>query len=208
MLLALIYHSIFPNIKAGHFRDLVLCRIIYPGSKLRTVVYLSRHFNKSVSEQTIYRAMDQLDDQLKENVEACTFNRTKQYSEPGSLNLVFYDMTILYFETESEDDLRKIGYSKDSKHQHPQIMIGLLVNTAGYPISDDVFEGNKSETKTLIPIIEGLIDRFSIHKPIIVTDAALLSKDNLQALQANGYPYIVGRMNKNEKSTSKTASLR
>lgn len=202
-----IYDLVFLNIRKSYFKDLVLCRIIYPGSKLRTVSYLSRHFNKTVSEQTIYRAMDELDDELKKTVEQCAFNRTKEHTQGGNLSLVFYDMTTLYFETESEDDLRKIGYSKDGKHQHPQVMIGLLVNTAGYPVAYDVFEGNKSETKTLIPVLEQLIARFSINKPVIVADAALLSKTNLQALQDNGYQYILGGRIKNENEQLKNNIL-
>lgn len=207
MVLGPIYDTVFPNITTSYFKDLVLCRNIYPGSKLRTVAYLSRHFNKTVSEQTIYRAMDGLDDRLKQTIETCTFNRAKKHSEGGSLSLVFYDMTTLYFETESEDDLRKIGYSKDGKHQHPQVMIGLLVGTDGYPIAYDVFEGNKSETKTLIPMIERLIERFPINKPIVVADAALLSKTNLEALQDNGYQYILGGRIKNESQQIKDRIL-
>lgn len=208
MVLEPLYDTIFPELCKEHFKDLVLCRIIYPGSKLKTVFYLSRHFNKSVSEQTIYRAMDRLDSLLKERVEECTFEQAKKHSKKGSLGLVFYDMTTLYFETESEDDLRRIGYSRDGKHQHPQIMIGLLVNAAGFPIAYDVFEGNKSETKTLIPIIERLIERFSISKPIVVADAALLSKKNLQALQDNGYEYVLGGRIKNESDSIKDQVLK
>ena len=198
MVLEPIYNEVFPFIDRNYFVDLVLCRVIYPGSKLRTVEYLSRHFNKSVSEQTIYRAMDDLDENFKVEIEKCTFKRAKKHATDIDLSVVFYDMTTLYFETETEDDLRKIGYSKDGKHQHPQIMIGLLVNTQGYPIAYDVFEGNTSETKTLIPVMERLIERFSINKPIIVADAGLLSKANLKALQDNGYKYILGGRIKNE----------
>lgn len=202
-----LYDTIFPVPAKSYFKDLVLCRIIYPGSKLRTVRYLSRHFNKTVSEQTIYRAMDSLDEDLKKTIELCTYKRAAEHSEGGKLSLVFYDMTTLYFETESEDDLRKIGYSKDGKHQHPQVMIGLLVNTEGYPVAYDVFEGNTAETKTLIPVIERLVDRFDIARPVIVADAALLSKKNLEALQNNGYTYVLGGRIKNESQQIKQQIL-
>lgn len=203
-----LYKLLFNGIDAPYFENLVLCRIIYPGSKLKTVYYLSRHFNQSVSEQTIYRAMDFFGDMLKEQVEDCVYARAITHSSEGKLSVVFYDMTTLYFETESEDDLRKIGYSKDGKHQHPQIMIGLLVNSFGYPIAYDLFEGNTSETNTLIPVIERLIKRFSIDKPIVVADAALLSKKNLQALQNSGYEYVLGGRIKNESDQVKKNILR
>lgn len=202
-----IFDQVFANISKPFFKDLVLCRIIYPGSKLRTQSYLSRHFNKSVSAQTIYRSMDGLDDELKKQVEEYTFQRAKKATETGELSMVFYDMTTLYFETESQDDLRKIGYSKDGKHQHPQIMIGLLVNLEGYPVAYDVFEGNTSETKTLIPVMERLIARFAIKKPVVIADAALLSKSNLQSLQDNGYQYILGGRIKNESESIKKSIL-
>ena len=67
---------------------------------------------------------------------------------------MFYDMTTLYFESEDEDDLRKIGFSKDGKFQCPQIMLGLLVAEGGYPITYDIFEGNTWEGSTLINVIK------------------------------------------------------
>lgn len=206
--LAPLFDSVFPIPEKRYFKDLVLCRIIYPGSKLRTVSYLSRHFNRTVSEQTIYRAMDSLDEELKTSVEQCAYNRAAGRAEGGCLNLVFYDMTTLYFETEREDDLRKTGYSKDGKHQHPQIMIGLLVNAEGYPIAYDVFEGNTAETKTLVPMIERLVSRFGIAKPVIVADAALLSKKNLESLQDHGYAYVLGGRIKNESAEIKDQVLK
>src|SRR5690606_28444436 len=102
------------------------------------------------------------------------------------------------FEAEQEDDLRKIGYSKDGKHQHPQIMIGLLVSSNGYPISYQIFEGNTAETKTLIPAIENLCKRYQIDKPVVVADAALLSNKNIKSLEENGFKYIIGGRIKTE----------
>lgn len=202
-----LFKSLFSPLKVAHFENLVLCRIIYPGSKLRTIYYLSRHFNETVSEQTIYRAMDNFDDKLKELVEGCVYAKVLEHNQESRLSLVFYDMTTLYFESESEDDLRKTGYSKDGKHQHPQIMIGLLVDSFGYPVAYDIFEGNQSETKTLVPVIERLIKRFTIDKPIVVADAALLSKQNLQALQDSGYQYVLGGRIKNESTIIKQGIL-
>ena len=115
------YNKIDPK---GYFRHLVTCRITYPGSKLRTILYMKRHYKIDLSAQTIYRYLDQLDDSMKRQIEQITYQYVKNLLG-GKLGMVFYDMTSLYFETESQDDLRKIGYSKDGKHQHPQIMLGL-----------------------------------------------------------------------------------
>lgn len=107
-------------------------------------------------------------------------------------------MTSLYFEAEDEDDLRKIGFSKDGKFQNPQIMLGLLVGQNGYPIGYDIFEGNTFEGKTLIPLLEGIERRYHFGKPVVVADAAMLSKDNLDALDAAKYPFIVAARLRNE----------
>jgi transposase len=112
-------------------------------------------------------------------------------------------MTTLYFEASEEDDYRIAGFSKDGKHQQPQIMIGLLVSNHGYPIGYQIFQGNTSETKTLIPVLEAFRDKFNIDKPIIVADAALLSEKNIHALQQNGYEYILGARLKNESEDIK-----
>ncbi len=68
-------------------------------------------------------------------------------------------MTTLYFEASDEDDLRKTGFSKDGKHQNPQIYIGLLVGLGGYAIGYDIFEGNIYEGHTLIPFIEKISEK-------------------------------------------------
>ena len=117
---------------------------------------------------------------------------------------MFYDMTTLYFDASEEDDYRIPGFSKDGKHQQPQIMIGLLVSSQGFPIGYKIFEGNTSETKTLIPILEAFQKKFNMDKPVIVADAALLSLKNIDALNEHGYKYFLGGRVKNETEALKT----
>jgi len=74
----------------------------------------------------------------------------------------------------------------------------------GYPIGYEIFEGNTSETKTLIPVLESFQEKFKIGKPIIVADAALLSQKNINALLSNKYEYIPGGRIKNETNEVKT----
>jgi transposase len=114
------------------------------------------------------------------------------------INVVFYDMTSLYFEVEAEDDLRKIGFSKDGKFQNPQIMLGLLVGENGYPIGYDIFEGNTFEGKTLLPVLKSIQKRYHFGKPVVVADAAMLSQDNLEMLNRQKYPFIVAARIRNE----------
>lgn len=190
-----------------YFRSLVLCRLVYPGSKLKTVEYFRWHLNIDISVYTIYRFLDELNSKLKPAIEKASFEYTKRLLK-GKIGVVFYDMTTLYFETSDEDDYRVIGFSKDGKHQQPQIMIGLLVSSHGYPIGYQIFEGNTSETKTLIPVLESFQKKFDIDRPIIVADAALLSEKNIHALQKSGYHYILGARLKNETDEVKEKALK
>lgn len=208
LILGKIYDKIgyLKDVGLDYFRNLVLCRLVYPGSKLKTVKYFKRHLNIDVSVYTIYRFLDELNSKLKTSIEQVTFEYTKKLLR-GKVGVVFYDMTTLYFEASEEDDYRVLGFNKDGKHQQPQIMIGLLVSNHGYPIGYQIFEGNTSETKTLIPVLELFQEKFSINKPIIIADAALLSEKNLQALQDNKYQYIIGARIKNETNVIKQKIL-
>jgi transposase len=209
LVLGKIYEKIgFP--KGGscnYFKHLVLCRLVYPGSKLKTVDYFRQHLNLEVSVYTIYRFLDELESGLKQQIEDISFDYTKKVLR-GNIGVVFYDMTTLYFEASEEDDYRVTGFSKDGKHQHPQIMIGLLISSQGYPIGYKIFEGNTSETKTLIPVLESFQERFDLGKPIIIADAALLSQKNIDALRSGEYEYILGGRIKNEKDVIKEKILK
>jgi transposase len=205
LILGKIYKKIgFPDDGCpNYFKNLVLCRLVYPGSKLKTVDYFKQHHNLDVSVYSVYRFMDELNSKLKPAIEQITFEYTKTILG-GKIGVVFYDMTTLYFEASEEDDYRIAGFNKDGKHQQPQIIIGLLVSGCGYPIGYQIFEGNTSETKTLIPIIETFQKKFDIDKPIIIADAALLSQKNIDALKQHGYEYILGGRLKNETEVIKT----
>jgi len=186
----------FNAVKDEMFRHLVITRLVYPVSKLKTVDYLYRYQGITVQPDAIYRFLDKLRDRYKDKVERIAFDYTERTLK--NVNVVFYDMTTLYFEAEDEDDLRRIGFSKDGKFQKPQIMLGLLVGQEGYPIGYDIFEGNVFEGNTLLPTIESIQAKFNLPNPVVVADAALLSKKNIGALREQGYEFILGGRIKNE----------
>lgn len=204
LILGKIYDKIgFPTTgSCNYFKNLVLCRLVYPGSKLKTVDYFRQHLNMDVSVYSVYRFLDELNTDLKPTIEQITFEYSKSIMG-GKIGVVFYDMTTLYFEASEEDEYRIPGFNKDGKHQQPQIMIGLLVSSHGYPIGYQIFEGNTSETKTLIPVLQTFQKKFNIDKPIVVADAALLSQKNIDALRTKGYEYILGGRLKNETNEIK-----
>lgn len=193
-----IYDKIgFGSIKEALFRHLVIARIAYPLSKLKTVDYLYRYQGITLDIDMVYRFLDKLNKELKERVEQISYVHTLKVLD-GKISVVFYDMTTLYFEAEDEDDLRKTGFSKDGKHSNPQIFLGLLVGTGGYAIGYDIYEGNIFEGHTLIPFLEKISAKFNLNKPIVVADAGLLSTENIKALEAKEYEYILGARIKNE----------
>lgn len=184
------------------FRHLVIARLCYPGSKLKTIDYLYHYLSIQITIDTVYRFLDKLQSSLKEQVEQIAFAHTKSVLK-NNISVVFYDMTTLHFEASDEDDLRKTGFSKAGKHQHPQIYLGLLVAAGGFTIGYDIFEGNIYEGNTLIPVIEKFEKKFNLSKPVVVADAGLLSNNNVALLEHQGYSYILGARIKNETTDIK-----
>ncbi|MGV8082232.1 MAG: transposase [Coriobacteriia bacterium] len=74
----------------------------------------------------------------------------------------------------------------------PQITLGLLVDKNGFPLEVMSFEGNRAETKTIAPVLEMFAERHGLEDVTVVADAAMLSGENLTALEELGYRYIVG----------------
>jgi len=180
------------------FRSLVISRILYPGSKLELIHYLDYFKQQEISKDKIYRFLDtNYKDNIKTEIEKCVFNHTQKIMS-GTITVTFYDVTTLYFESESEDDLRRIGFSKEGKLARPQILLGLFTTLEGYPLSFEVYEGNKYEGHTLIDILQKFQTKFHLkNKPIVVADRGMLTHANIAFLENNGYKYILAYKIKN-----------
>lgn len=190
----------FNKINDELFRSLVLYRLVYPKSKLKTTEYLYRYEQKEWSEDAIYRYMDKLHSTQKELVQQISYAHSLKVLG-GQINVVFYDVTTLYFEIDQEDELRKTGFSKEGKHQNPQIILGLLVSKNGYPLAYDIYQGNKFKGHTLLPIINSFKSKYKIEKLTIIADSGLLSQSNIDELQTKNYEFILGARIKNQKYT-------
>ena len=206
----LIFGHLFDEIGFGIipeplFRDITIARLVYPTSKLKTVDYLYRYQGKSVSIDSIYLFLDRLNSSYSKQAQEVAYRHSLKILK--SIKVVFYDVTTLYYEAEDEDDFRKIGFSKDGKFEHPQIMLGLLVGENGYPIGYDIFEGNTFEGKTLLPVLNQIQHQYSFGKPVVVADAAMLSKDNLNELDQQSMPFIVAARIHNESNELKQEIL-
>jgi len=193
------------NKKDFLFKSLVVSRLLYPGSKLELIHYLDYFKKIDIDVYSIYRFLDTLyQEEIKSKIEECVFNHTLKIMN-NVIKFTFYDVTTLYFESESEDDLRKIGFSKEGKLARPQILLGLFTTLEGYPLSFEVYEGNKYEGHTLIDILQKFQERFNIKdKPIVVADRGMLNNDNIAYLENNGYKYILAYRVKNTTNDLKS----
>jgi transposase len=171
--------------------NLVMDRLIEPSSKLQSYKRQDEYLGiQRVSLQHFYRCLDLLADH-KDTIEEELFLMNKNLFNL-TVDIVFYDVTTLYFESLKSDDLRNFGFSKDHKFGEVQVVVGLLVDQHGRPIGFDVFPGNTFEGSTLLTALEKLKNRFHIRQVIIVADRGINSKINLYAIREAGYHYIFG----------------
>lgn len=196
----------FDSISDPLFKHLVLSRVINPSSKLKTTRDIERYYGVHYKVDTIYRFMDKLSLSLKETVQQISYTHTLGIFD-GVMSMVFYDVTTIYFEAEKEDELRISGFSKDGKHQHPQILLGLLVSIDGYPLAYDIFPGNTYEGHTMLPVLDHFKKKFKLKKLIIVADAGLLTNTNIVDLIAKGYEFVLGARIKTESNRIKKRIL-
>mgnify|MGYP001575403385 CR=1 FL=1 len=183
-------HLGFDQLSHPLLRDLVIVRLVEPTSKFKSLEFMSRHFGVNYSPTKMYREIPKLSVHQGVAEQVAMTYATTHYN--FSFALVFYDVSTLYFESFTESELQKCGFSKDHKHNQPQIMIGLLVNEYGFPITYNLFEGNTFEGHTILPVLKDLCARHQIKTLTVVADAGMLSKDNVDDIVKSGLSYIVG----------------
>ncbi len=177
-------------IKKQLLLDLVIVRIMEPASKLRSIELLDSYFGIRHRRQSYYKSASKWLD-LKSAIESVVVDFAKEnYS--FNFDLLFYDVTTLYFETFEEDELRKNGFSKDNKSQQPQILVALMVTKEGVPLAYEVFSRNTFEGHTIIPAVNDFIRKHAVKEFTVVADAAMISAENIKQLTENNINYIVG----------------
>lgn len=180
-------------------RDIVLGRIASPASKRETVNFLADDYGISLNLDSVYKAMDKLDDVAVSKLQSFALDAAKSLFKE-KIDVLFYDATTLYFESFTEDELKSKGFSKDNKFNEMQIMLSIFVTQAGIPVGYEIFPGSTYEGHTLITALDNLGKRFEINKVVFVADSGLLSKENIAKLEKEGYQYIVGARIKNMAS--------
>ncbi|ETZ97103.1 transposase DDE domain protein [Mycobacterium kansasii 732] len=170
------------------FRDLVLARIIEPTSKADSLRVLAETGIATVSYRTLTRHLPRFATAAfgRALSKACAVQAAL-----GPASLVLYDVSTLYFETDKADGFREPGFSKERRLE-PQITIGLLTDATGFPLAVHAFEGDKGETKTMLPVINAFKKAHQLTDVTVVADAGMISEDNQKAIYAAGLTFILG----------------
>ena len=170
------------------FRHLVLARIIEPSSKLDSLRVLEEAGVAPASYATLKRRLPAYaEEEWRQRLsEACA-----AHARLGPASLVLYDVSTLYFETDQGDGFREPGFSKERRLE-PQITIGLLTGQDGFPLMVSAFEGNRAETKTMLPVIEKFMAAHRLPDVTVVADAGMISEANQKAIEAAGLSFILG----------------
>jgi len=171
------------------FKQLVLARLIEPTSKLDSIRVLDEIGITPPSYRTIERRLAGYSTGEWRRRIAGGF---AQHAGLGPATLVLYDVTTLYFETDEGDGFRESGFSKERRLE-PQITVGLLADATGFPLMVNAFEGNKAETRTMIPVLTEFMAAHRLPEVTVVADAGMLSDTNLKALAGAGLRFIVGQ---------------
>lgn len=173
-------------------RDLIIARMYQPVSKLELQEVLSESFGKNYSLITIYRHLKRSMEQgVKDSFQHALIEFAK--TDLGdSLQLVFYDVTTLYFESQIKTELKDFGFSKDHKFQQTQVVIGLVVGKDGFPLYFDIFKGSTFEGHTIIQIVKNIKSLLGTKELVVVADAAMISKDNIEKFCAEKIDFVVG----------------
>jgi len=169
------------------FRGLVLARIIEPVSKADSLRVLEEAGLAGPSYATLKRRLPAYARQAwrRKLSAACA-----AHAGLGPASLVLYDVSTLYFEADEGDGFREPGYSKE-RRLDPQITIGLLTSADGFPLMVSAFEGNKAETKTMLPVIESFMAAHQLPDVTVVADAGMVSEANQKDIEAAGLSFIL-----------------
>lgn len=178
----------FDEINDEIFKNLVIARIVEPVSKLDSIRVLEELGIIGISKDQIYRSLLKT---TRNNYRETIAQKCKEKRQINSHSILLYDVTTLYFETMLEDEKRISGLSKERRLE-PQIVVGLLVDQTGFPLSLQIFAGNTAETKTIVPVLRRFRQNYEIASLTVVADAAMLNQGNIKNIVENGFNFIIG----------------
>jgi len=170
------------------FRHLVLARIIEPTSKQDSLRVLEEAGLSPVSYPTLNRRLPAYArEEWRQRLSAAC----AAHARLGPASLVLYDVSTLHYEAHQGDGFREPGFSKERRLE-PQITIGLLAGQDGFPLMLTAFEGNRAETRTMLPVIREFMAAHRLPDVTVVADAGMISDANMKAIEAEGLSFILG----------------
>lgn len=178
---------------------LTLNRLIEPSSDYATPDWLERtalpdilgeHLTR-LNYRELYKGLDTLHPQREEIERALAAREASLFNLDRSVYL--YDLTSTYFEGECGlNDLARHGYSRDSRSDCRQVVVGLILNRDGFPVGHEIFEGNRVDCKTVEAMLNALEQRTSGQKGLTITvDRGMSDQKNLDLIKTAGHHYIV-----------------
>ena len=120
--------------------------------------------------------------------ESIFFDQRDMFS---ALDLVFFDTTSIYFEGQG-GTIGKRGFSKDHRPDLNQMVVGAIIDDKGKPVCCEMWPGNTTDVKTLIPVTDRIRKRFGINSFCVVADRGMISADTIEELEGRHIPYILG----------------
>jgi transposase len=190
---------------------------LFAGGSDRAAEHWRRDFRVPGTEDLdlhhLYRAMAWLGEELpyteqagatgfsprcvKDAIEEDLFTRRRDLFT--SLSMVFFDTTSVYFEGEGGDELGRYGKSKDHRPDRKQIVVGAILDGEGRPICSEIWPGNTTDVKTLLPVVDRLRRRFGIRSVTVVSDRGMISEETIAELESRGMKYILGARMRTQK---------
>ena len=170
---------------------MVIARLIEPGSRMANVRLAQSHAATDIlgmgnfNEDSLYDAMDWIEKNQR-IIEKRLFNSRYEGKKPA---LYLYDVTSSYLEG-MKNEYADFGYNRDKKKGKMQIVIGLLTDEDGWPISIDVFQGNTNDVKTFTPQIRKLADEFGCESVTMVGDRGMIKTEQIADLDEEKFFYI------------------
>ena len=175
---------------------MLLERLNEPCSKRQNYVHQVEYIGlEPIYLQHLYRTLDRLAE-CSDKIQSHIYQSGRDLFNT-ELDVVFYDVTTLYFESQRPSDeenrtLRRKGFSKDGKIGDTQILFSLLIDKNKNPIGYEIFEGSSFEGHTFAQAVERLKKKYNIKKLIVVADRGMLNKDNMEVVVNADYEYIIG----------------
>lgn len=207
------FNKILPNparnvASTNALKEMVLARVANPDSKRGSVLNLEENFGVKLDLNSVYKMMDKIGDKEVLKLNQLVYGKTKELFR-DKIDIVYFDATTLYFESFSEDEFKKNGYSKDNKFNQPQVVLALLVTKSGLPIGYKAFSGDTFDGHTILPALKEIQEHYDIDKVVFVADSGMFSKENLAEFDKIHNPFLFKHtLYKWSSSTSKKLTLK